>query len=246
MWDEAQYRDVTTGDALFFPIETSVRKYVRSEGTTAAYQIENQAEAIAYRLDDGTLLRDYVQIIPTAHSELFTGYVSVADWNGEPKHLFRYENGEYIGNKKNGRSEDLYCYWIDTQTCTVVTSGGFDYEECETSSTLHCHTVDIPPTIAPGEFGDPSGGGGSPSDGSIELCPHPTIADRFVPCEDLDELPPFGICDYINIKFDRIPGDGTEESFTGEIQNIYVEAIHRPSNLRAEVFWGAWCGFWGR
>ena len=246
LWDEAQYKDVSTGDALVFPIEASVKKYVRSEGTSTAYPIENQAHAFAYRTEEGTLTLDYVQMIPTAHTELFTGYVTVADWNGDPKHLFRYENGQYLESQNNGRSEDLYCYWIDTQTCTVVTSGGFDYKECENSSTLHCHTIDIPPTIAPGDFADPSGGGGSGrGDGSIELCPHPTIADRFVPCEDLDELPPFGICNYINIKFDRIPGDGTEESFTGEIQNIYVEAIHRPSNLRAEIFWGAWCVTYG-
>ena len=99
LWDKAQYRDITTGDALVFPIETSVRKYVRSEGTTTAYPLENQAQAFAYRSADGTLLLDYVQMIPTAPTEQFTGYVSVADWNGEPKHLFRYENGEFIGIK---------------------------------------------------------------------------------------------------------------------------------------------------
>ena len=184
LWDEAQYKDVATGDALVFPIETSVRKYVRSEGTTTAYPLENRAQALAYRSDDGRLLLDYVQVIPTAHTELFTGYVSVSDWNGEPKHLFRYEDGQFIDNQNNGRSEDLYCYWIDTQTCTVVTSGGFDYKECENSSTLHCHTIDIPPTIAPGDFADPSGGGGpGRGDGSIELCPHPTIRGEFVECE---------------------------------------------------------------
>ncbi|MEL6561305.1 MAG: hypothetical protein AAFQ94_24165, partial [Bacteroidota bacterium] len=183
LWDEARYKDVSTGDALVFPIKSSVRKYIRQDGTSTAYPIEQQAQAFAYRSDDGSLLLDYVQMIPTSQADLFTGYVSVSDWNGDPKHLFKYENGEYVGNQSNGRSEDLYCYWIDTETCTVVTSGGIDYEDCEISSTLHCHTIDTPPTIAPGGFSDP-GGGGSPGDGSIELCPHPTIIGEFVPCED--------------------------------------------------------------
>ncbi|MEL6557301.1 MAG: hypothetical protein AAFQ94_03905 [Bacteroidota bacterium] len=184
LWDEARYKDVSTGDALVFPVQTSTEKYVRLQGTTTAYPLENQAQAFAYRSDDGSLLLDYVQMIPTAQTESFTGYVSVSDWNGDPKHLFHYENGLFIGQPNNGRSEDLYCYWIDTQTCTVVTSGGFDYAECETSSTLHCHTIDIPPTIAPGDFGDPSGGGGPGSgSGSTELCPHPTIAGQFISCE---------------------------------------------------------------
>lgn len=183
LWDEAQYKDVSTRDALVFPIKSSVKKYVRSKGTSTAYLIENQAQAFAYRSDDGTLLLDYVLMIPTSQTESFTGYISVSDWNGEPKHLFKYENGLYIGQPNNGRSENIYCYWIDTETCTVVTSGGFDYPDCEVSSTLQCQLIASPPSIAPGDFSGP-GGGGSPGDGSTELCPHPTIRGEFVACDE--------------------------------------------------------------
>ena len=246
-WEHAQSKDVLTGKALEFPVENTVSRFIQAEGQKIAYPVETRAKALAYRSENGTLVLDLVQSIPTEHSKSFTGFVSVSDWNGNPKHVFEYRDGQYVEKSNNGRTEDLYCFWLHEISCVTVTSGGIDYEkDCEVVSTLHCHSIDTPPVIAPDDFGDPGGGGGgSGGDGSVALCPHPTISGEFVPCEEDEDLLGFRICDYINIRFDRIPGDDTEDSFTAEIQNIYVPAFHSPSNLNVHAFWGAWCVTYG-
>ncbi len=56
--------------------------------------------------------------------------------------------------------------------------------------------------------------------------------------------PGFRICNRY-IAFDEIPDDYEESSFTGEMLNVNVPAIHSETGDRVSAFWGAWCVTYG-
>ncbi|MGB3468167.1 MAG: hypothetical protein WBA74_22970 [Cyclobacteriaceae bacterium] len=179
-WEEAAYRDLSIGQGLVFPLEKVADRYVSSSEDGVLYPVYNTAYAFAYKDDEDLVHLEYVQAVPTANSDAFTGYVTVADWDEEAKHIFRYEDGQLVEEPENGRQEA--CEEIFYFDCTAVHIGGELYREtCVYShSVLSCHN-DVPPTLAPDDYGP--GGGANPNPSG--LCPHPELAGDYVNCDQI-------------------------------------------------------------
>ncbi len=189
-WDNARYKDTSVGDALTFPLENAKNAYISTEENGVLYPVQNAGYAFAYKSEEGDVALEYVQTVPTADTEEFTGVVSVSDWNAGTKYAFFYENGVLQTPENNGRVESD-CVEYYHFNCTSVTVNGVEYGDycvLDRISTV-CSTNQAPPVLAPGDYGEPSTGG-SPSNndpgtsGSNNLCPHPTIEGQYVNCDD--------------------------------------------------------------
>ena len=195
LWDYAVYKNVPTGEALIFPVDVSTEKYARIKGYEKNYPVENISHAFAYKTEDEVIVLDYVQAIPTAQTEQFSGFVIVKDWNGGSKHVFEYSNGVLITDQENGRSESS-CVETIFQECTSVSANGelLSYS-CETVGiTLSCHTIDIPPMFGSDDFANPGGGGNPSGSNNNNLCKHPVIEGAYIEC---------GTCDVEGFKLDE-------------------------------------------
>ncbi|MEL6562587.1 MAG: hypothetical protein AAFQ94_30740 [Bacteroidota bacterium] len=182
-WDNARYKEISVGDALVFPLENVSSTYVSSEDNPTLYPLKNQGYAFAYKNEDETVALEYVQAIPTADTEAFTGVVTVSDWNGESKHAFFYENGTLVTPESNGRTQETVCTETFTFNCKASYRGDeLLYAFCTfAGTTTECITTDGPTGIAPDDYDEPRGGSSSGN-----LCPHPEIEGHFVPCEQYD------------------------------------------------------------
>ena len=259
LWEDASYKDVTTGKALVFPIESTTRQYVSLEEQNVLVPINRATHAFAYKDEEDQIHLDYVLELQLEDTDLFTGYTIVGSWGSEPDRVYTYEDGNLIDGQSDGRLE-LDCVTTDYYECTSVSVGDVIYGNSCTlvRRSITCIST-APSQLAPEDFGTRGGGGGDGSD-SPALCPHPSIVGLMVPCEEsvcedgyvkdengdcIREIGGFNICSYINIAFDKIPNDDYEDSYTGEIQNIHVPAIHRSSGQHVQAFWGGWCLTYG-
>ena len=183
MWEEATYKEISLGDALFFPLDSTTNRYVRLNDEEPIRPIEEVSHAFAYKTPDGETHLDLVHTISTQDTEEFTGYVTVSDWNGDSGYTIAYENGQVVESPTSGRAEG--CTTTHYFDCTTVLSGGEEYTHCEyAGSTIHCGS---PPDIfAPSDPTGDGGGGGGKGGGTTSLCPHPTIDGEFIVCGSCD------------------------------------------------------------
>ena len=110
LWEEATYKEISLGDALFFPLDSTTSRYVRLNDEEAIRPIEEVSHAFAYKTPDGETHLDLVHTISTQDTEEFTGYVVGSDWQSETGYVIAYENGQVVERQSSGREED----------CTII------------------------------------------------------------------------------------------------------------------------------
>ena len=184
LWEDASYKDVTTGKALVFPIESTTRQYVSLEEQNVLVPINRATHAFAYKDEEDQIHLDYVLELQLEDTDLFTGYTIVGSWGSEPDRVYTYEDGNLIDGQSDGRLE-LDCVTTDYYECTSVSVGDVIYGNSCTlvRRSITCIST-APSQLAPEDFGTRGGGGGGSGDGT-NLCPDPNIADLMVPCEDI-------------------------------------------------------------
>ncbi|MGM0580190.1 MAG: hypothetical protein ACQETL_05895 [Bacteroidota bacterium] len=181
---------------------------------------------------------------------------------------------QYIDKEDIDGQRMSTCYIVDDWWCvTATTSAGNSYTTCTyEGSYIYCEE---PQEIAPPSPDPDSGGGGGSTgpSGPDGLCEHPFIDGMYVDCNEVicsegyivnendecvidcgDDMipdgeggcktPGFKICNRY-IPFDEIPNDDEESSFTGEVLNVNVPAIHSETGDQVSAYWGAWCVTFG-
>lgn len=202
-WEHGTYQEITAGDALVFPLEHVQGQYVSPTEDGVLYPIQQQAYAFAYRDGEEDIALEYVQVIPTATTDRFTGFVTVADWNDEIKHVIYYENGLVAAPDSNGRTES--CTQTFYYDCVDVSVGGeVVYTQCtQTGSSIDCAFGW--PELDPEDYG--RNGSGNGEDDGIRLCPHPFLEGQYVDCPD-----DIVICE-----------EGSVVNASGECVNIHID-----------------------
>ena len=185
VWEKGSYKEVTTGDALVFPVVPAVDQYVGLEGTDLLMPFANVSHAFAYLDNEDQIHLDLVQQIETVPSALFTGYVMAGAWGEAPNMVFQYEDGYLVKSDTAGRLE-LDCVTSYYYECTSVSVGNVVYgDHCDlVGQHTTCLNSDAPMELAPEDFGNVGGGDGISGDES-NLCPHPDIVGVMVPCEEI-------------------------------------------------------------
>ncbi|WP_425390528.1 DUF6973 domain-containing protein [Ekhidna sp.] len=190
-WERAAYKLLrqTDEDAILFPVSPKREIYVSGSEDTRRFSVATTSLAFAYK-QDGKVMLEHVQMVPTTNSDPFTGIVTVSDWEGEAKHTFYFENGVFQSEgpaDENSRLDGLECtkthYWYCTQKGTEPTAG----DPCEYGgySRTCTYTNDLGiydnlTTLSP----EGEGGGGNTGDTSESLCPSPLDPSVSVPCNE--------------------------------------------------------------
>ena len=123
---------------------------------------------------------EYVQTMPTADTEAFTGFITVADWQGAFKYAIYYEDGEMVDSNTGGRIEGCtQTFYYDCVDVSV--NGEVVYTSCtQTGVSIDC-TLDWP-ELEPEDYDKNGSGGGENND--VRLCPHPELEGQYIACPD--------------------------------------------------------------
>ncbi|MEL6557215.1 MAG: hypothetical protein AAFQ94_03470 [Bacteroidota bacterium] len=243
-WEEGEYKDISLGDALLFPLHETQTQFVAIRGTETLQPLSYITYALAYRTQDDALHLDLIQRIPTEATEQFTGYITVNGIHGDEQYAYYYENGQLIQPESDGRSEDINCTWIDHQVCTSLTGGGDLYlGRCSTvSSYYYCLFNAVPSGLQPDDITGVTGGGGNGSDGT--LCPHPAIPGAFVECGTCVWVDENGSCTTQNpykLCANTLTFEQVDVGYTAEIVGLGATVHHSPSNVMLNVEFGNTC-----
>ncbi len=174
IWDMAQFREISTGEAIVFPMDFPENQFI-SGADGIKVKVSQATFAFAYEIENEIHLQ-IVKQVPTKVTSRFTGYMLVENLDGETIRYFEFENGEFIeeyeigDEPENGR---VTCEITEYYTCTVRTEGPDDCTLDRTS--LSCKYA---PTLAgPDPFGGDYGGGGGSGGSDPATCEDGYFAD---------------------------------------------------------------------
>lgn len=167
LWQLGQYRDISLGDAIVFPLDYGGSVFITDSTKSQILSLESNSYAFAYKLDNNIQL-EIVRTVPTANTDLFTGNILVENWEGNKLRFFKYENGEFISehefyedSNKNGRVENFENVYTCTTTIYYTCWGDIPHDCRETDRTTTCVLKEIRQIAGPGTNGEDYGGGGS-------------------------------------------------------------------------------------
>lgn len=230
VWDMAQFREISTGEAIVFPMEFPENQYI-SGADGIKVKISQTTFAFAYEIQNEIHLQ-IVKQIPTKVTTKFTGYMLVENLEGETIRYFEFEDGEFIeeyvigAEPENGR---VTCEITEYYTCTVRTDGPDDCTLDRTS--LSCKYA---PTLAgPDPNGGDYGGGGVSGDSDSLECGDGYFENAEGTCEEARCDP--GHVKNINNKCVPCPDGDCSNCSNGEFRDIcgncVSEVISTPSHV---------------
>ncbi|MEQ9230005.1 MAG: M23 family metallopeptidase, partial [Cyclobacteriaceae bacterium] len=120
LWDLGEYREISLGDALSFPIDYQSDLVVSGTNGAIKSKSEKMTFVFAYVLD-GEIHVETVRKIPTRVTEKFTGYMLVENLQGEVIRYLEFEDGEFTAEYEvvDGENGRLVCTVTEYYTCTV-------------------------------------------------------------------------------------------------------------------------------
>ncbi|MEL7146454.1 MAG: hypothetical protein AAFO69_08810, partial [Bacteroidota bacterium] len=150
IWEEGTYKDVTTGDALVFPISGNRQHYAKTEDGEVLIPVGQVSHALAYLDSEAQIHLDFVQQLPTAQTTEFTGHIIAGTWGEEPQWVFSFENGQLLNGDHSGRLE-LECTTVNYYECTAVSVNGVVYgNHCDlVRQSTTCTSSTAPGELAP-------------------------------------------------------------------------------------------------
>lgn len=184
-WDKGIYKDLGSGEMLYFPLTNIEDMYVRGSKKAPKLYVGNTSYAVAYKVDNKVELY-LVQPVPTAQSESFTGFVTVTPWSKkQPSWVLLYKNGfkvkglKAVGKLKATKGQKSWKSCTEGEPnwwCTDVYVGGeLVYRKCTNEGTTYI--CDENPSFFPDDI---SGRGGSgPENGQ---CEYPFFPGLYADC----------------------------------------------------------------